>query len=150
MLAFQFIPYIEIERLSSQRRIQRILNVVKDNKIAVLEGRLKKEEEAELIQKTMESIDEDFKGIELAVSIPKKRTDEFWHEKAKRVMVNYLLGDRTGFTVIGPATIIKEIKKNPDKIELFTKNLIVKRKKKINVTTNNINVNNNSNAKVRS
>ncbi len=130
MLAFQFIPYAEIERLSSQRRIQKILNVVKDNKIAVLEGRLKKEEETELIQKTMESIDEQFKGIELAVSTPKKRSQEEWHEKARRMMVNYLLGDRSGFTIIGPATIIKEIKKNPDKIELFTKNLIARRKKK--------------------
>lgn len=131
MLAFQFIPYTEIEKLSSDRRIQRILNVVKDNKIAVLEGRLTKEEEADLIQKTMESIDEQFKGIELAVSInSKKKGQELWHEKFKRVMINYLLGDRNGFTIIGPATIIKEIKKNPDKIELFTKNLVIKRKRK--------------------
>ena len=136
MLAFQFIPYSEIEKQSSQRRIQRILNVVKDNKIAVLEGRLKKEEEAELIEKTMESIDEDFKGIELAVSIPKKKNEELWHEKAKRVMINYLLGDRTGFTIVGPASIIKEIKKNPDKIELFTKNLVVKRTQKKKLVAN--------------
>jgi len=32
-----------------------------------------------------------------------------------------LLGDRQGLTVIGPATIVKEIKKDPNKIELLTK-----------------------------
>ena len=39
----------------------------------------------------------------------------------KSGMLNLVLGDRQGFTVIGPATIIKEIKKDPNKIELFTK-----------------------------
>jgi len=34
-------------------------------------------------------------------------------------MVNMLLGDRQGFTIIGPATIVKEIKNDPDKIELM-------------------------------
>lgn len=131
MLAFQFIPYAEIEKLPSDRRIQRILSIVKEDKIAVLEGRLKKEEETELIEKTMESITDDFKGIELAVSLPRKKMSELWHEKLKSSMINYLLGDRTGFTIVGPATIIKEIKKNPDKIELFTKNLLVRRKKKL-------------------
>ena len=44
--------------------------------------------------------------------------------------VGALLGDRKGFTVIGPATIVKQIKKDPDKIELFTKEAYKKRKKK--------------------
>ncbi|MFA5142136.1 MAG: DUF2073 domain-containing protein [Candidatus Woesearchaeota archaeon] len=129
MLAFQFIPYAEIEKLPSDRRIQRILSVVMDDKIAVLEGTLRKEEETELIQRTMESIDERFKGIELAVSTPKKKMNEEWHEKIKGAVINYLLGGRSGFTIIGPATIIKEIKKNPDKIELLTKTINAKRKR---------------------
>ena len=31
-----------------------------------------------------------------------------------------VLGDRTGMTCVGPATIVSEIKKNPNKIELYT------------------------------
>ncbi len=44
-------------------------------------------------------------------------------------MINMLMGDRMGFTIIGPATIIKQIKKDPDKIELFTKDIKKKKKK---------------------
>ncbi len=36
-------------------------------------------------------------------------------------MVNWILGDRTGVTIIGPATVVKEIKQDPDKIQLYTK-----------------------------
>ena len=39
------------------------------------------------------------------------------------MLVKVFMGDRDGLTIIGPATIIKEIKRNPDKIELFTHNL---------------------------
>ena len=31
-----------------------------------------------------------------------------------------ILGDRQGMTIIGPATIVKEIKKDPNNIELLT------------------------------
>ena len=40
-----------------------------------------------------------------------------------------MLGDRQGLTIIGPATIVSEIKKNPDKIELYTKEDPEKQKK---------------------
>ena len=36
------------------------------------------------------------------------------------MLYKLLLGNRQGLTIIGPATIIKEIKKNPNKIELLT------------------------------
>ena len=41
-------------------------------------------------------------------------------QKLKGAFANLLLGDRTGLTIIGPASIVKKIEKNPDKIELFT------------------------------
>ena len=67
MVTLSFMPYSEIEGLSSIGRIRKLLNVAKENKIVLLQGRLKKEEEAELIKATMEEINKDFKGIELAV-----------------------------------------------------------------------------------
>ena len=41
----------------------------------------------------------------------------------KQMVIKMLIGDREGLTIIGPATVVKEIKRNPDKIELFTHNL---------------------------
>ena len=68
----------------------------------------------------VEEVSKKFKGIELAVINPQKK-DEAIFRKMKSGFVNMLLGDRKGFTIVGPASIVKEIKKDPDKIELFTK-----------------------------
>ena len=40
--------------------------------------------------------------------------------KLKARMVNFLLGNRSGLTIIGPANVVKEIKQDPDKIQLLT------------------------------
>lgn len=128
-LTLQFIPYSEISELGSARRVKKIIDVVKQNKIVLLEGRLKKEEEKDLIAITMEEIDEKFKGIELAV-VNSESKDAALLTKLRFNLMNAILGDRTGLTIIGPASIVKEIKKNPDKIELFTKELKNGRKKR--------------------
>ncbi len=68
----------------------------------------------------MEEVNSRFRGIELAVIYPEKKQASFV-SNMRNGFVNLLLGNRTGFTVIGPASIVKEIKKDPNKIELFTK-----------------------------
>ncbi|NQU79852.1 DUF2073 domain-containing protein [Candidatus Woesearchaeota archaeon] len=118
-LTLQFVPYFEIEKLSSLGRIRKLLNAVKEGNIVLLEGRLTKEEEAELIKTTMEEINSDFKGIELAVIYPESHNVDFF-KKMKQQLFNAILGDRQGLTILGPASIVKEIKKDPNKIQLFT------------------------------
>lgn len=120
MLTLQFIPYTEIETLNSEERIKKLLKVVKTDKIIVLEGRLKTEEETELITKTMQSINNKFTGIELSVIYPEAKDLAFF-KKIKYAFINMVLGDRRGMTIIGPANIVAEIKQDPDKIQLFTK-----------------------------
>lgn len=120
MLTLQFIPYNEIEELGPARRVKKILDNVKEDKIVLLEGRLKKEEEAELIAITMEEIDDKFKGIELATINPEKKGENAF-KNLRNNFYKLMLGDRAGFTIVGPASIIKEIKKDPNKILLMTK-----------------------------
>ncbi|MBR9692106.1 DUF2073 domain-containing protein [Candidatus Woesearchaeota archaeon] len=123
-------PYSEIEGLSSVGRIRKILNVAKENKIVLLQGRLKKEEETELIKATMEEINKDFKGIELAVIDPGIAGNVAGVRKLRNAVFGMLLGDRQGMTIIGPASIVKEIKKDPHKIELLTKETKAKKRGK--------------------
>jgi hypothetical protein len=120
MVTLQFVPYGEIADLSSVGRIRLLLNIAKENKIVLLQGRLKKEEEAELIQATMEEINKEFKGIELAVIDPNANKSSGFGG-FKESIVNGLLGNRSGMTIIGPASVVKDIKKDPTKIELLTK-----------------------------
>ena len=133
-LTLQFIPYTEIENLSSLGRIRKLLNIVKGNQIVLLEGRLRKDEETELIKTTMEEINESFKGIELAVIYPESEHMAIGR-KIRYQFASMLLGDRQGLTIVGPATIIKEIKKDPNKIQLFTKELRKVSKKKVKKKT---------------
>ena len=119
MITLQFVPYSEIANLSSEKRIKKLLDGVKDEKIILLEGRLTKEEEAQLIKITMESINSKFKGIELSVVTSEKKEAGIW-KKIKHNLISLLSGGKPGITIIGPATIIKEIKKDPDKIQLLT------------------------------
>lgn|SRR3989338_1494586 len=121
MVTLQFLPYSHIENLTGIGRIRKLLNLVKEDKIVLLQGRLKEEEEAELIKATMEEINKTFKGIELAVINP-SATDMNALQKFRNGILNIILGDRQGITVIGPANIVKAIKRDPNKIELYTKN----------------------------
>ena len=129
MLTLQFVPYSEIEYISSVGRIRKLLNIAKENRIVLLEGRLRKEEETELIKATMEEINKDFKGIELSVIYPNKKESDLFR-KLKRGFVNMLLGDRQGLTIIGPASVVREIKKDPDKIQLFTEEDVKSKKRR--------------------
>jgi hypothetical protein len=127
MVTLQLIPYAEIETLSSVGRIRKLLNIAKENKIVLLQGRLQKEEEMELIKATMEEVNKEFKGIELAVLNPNTGAGISFIKKFKNNFANKLLGNRLGLTVIGPASVVKEMKKDPNKIELLMKK---ERKKK--------------------
>ncbi|MBU0628137.1 MAG: DUF2073 domain-containing protein [Nanoarchaeota archaeon] len=118
-LVLQFVPYSEIEELGPARRVNKLLDMAKQNKIVLLEGRLKKEEEADLIAITMEEINNKFKGIELAVVNPQKKKEGTFLKGIKTAFIGTLLGDRQGFTIIGPATVVKQIRNDPGKIELL-------------------------------
>lgn len=127
MLTLQYIPQYELHNLDSDSKIKKLLKSVKENKIVLLEGRLKVEEEAQLIQKTMEIIDKNFKGIEIGTIDPK---GDLLLDKIKKMLAKLLLGSHGGLTIIGPATIVKQIKKDPNKIELFTQEFKKRRSNK--------------------
>lgn len=129
MVTFKFVPYYEIESLSSAKRVNKLLKIVKEDKIVIMEGRLRKQEEADLIEITMEEISPKFKGIELSVIYPDKDKQDAL-QKLKGAMASALLGDRQGLTIVGPASVVKKIENNPDKIELFTRENKAKMRKK--------------------
>jgi len=119
--SIQFVPYSEIRDLGSSERIKKILKIVLGNNILILQGKLKAEEETRLIEDTMAMIEhvKNFRGIELAV-ISGNGEGESLFTKMKKGMANALSGGDLGaITIIGPATIVKEMKRNPKKIELL-------------------------------
>ena len=118
-LTLQFVPFEEINSLTPERRINRLLDIVKKDKIVLLQGRLKPSEEAWLIQKTMEHVSREFKGIELCTIYPEAKEQKVLSQM-RGLLVKFLMGSREGLTIIGPANVVKEIKRDPGKIELLT------------------------------
>jgi len=120
-LTIQFVPYSEIEGLSSGARIRKILNIILGNKLVIMQGSLKADEETRLIEDTMAMVGhvKNFKGIELAVLNPGSNGLSFFgkmrHGLAKA------LGAQESLTIIGPASIVREIKRDPKKIEILMK-----------------------------
>ncbi len=118
--SIQFIPYSEIRDLNSNERIRKILGIVLGNNILFLQGRLRAEEEGRLIGDTMAMIGhvKNFKGIELAV-IGENGDMSILDRMRSSIIKALSRGDLGAVTIIGPATIVKEIKRNPKKIELL-------------------------------
>ncbi len=118
----RFLPHTEIRGIDTSARIRKILNIVLGNNILILQGRLDPEEETRLIEDTMAMVGhvKNFKGIELAVISGNNKSGFFGRFRSN--IANALVGGDLGaVTIIGPATIIKEIKRNPKKIELLLK-----------------------------
>jgi hypothetical protein len=120
--SIQFLPYSEIRGLDSNQRIRKILNIILGNNILILQGRLEPEEETRLIGDTMAIIGHvrNFKGVELAV-ISGDNNEGLLGKFRKNLVSAIAGGDIGAVTIIGPATIVKEIKRNPKKIELLLK-----------------------------
>ncbi len=114
------IPFSEIRELSISDRIKKILHLVLGNKVLIIQGRLRPEEEIRLIEDTMAMVDhvKTFKGIELAVIEP-DLGDETFMMKVRKGIAKTLVGHHNALTIIGPASIVKEIKKDPKKLEVL-------------------------------
>ncbi|MBU0976828.1 MAG: DUF2073 domain-containing protein [Nanoarchaeota archaeon] len=119
-LSLHVLPFSEVQSLTIAQRVKKILQLVLGNRIVILHGRLRPEEEARLIEDTMAMVDhiKNFKGIELAVIEPNLKNEglivRLKHNVAKR-----LVGDNSALTVIGPATVVKEIKRDPKRLEVM-------------------------------
>jgi len=120
MLTLQFIPGYELKGLDINQKIRKILGLVRKDRILVIEGRLTNDEEVLLIQRTMEEISRDFKGVEIC-SVD-YRGNKTIQQRIRENIASWILGNNEGFSIIGPASIVREIKRNPDKIELLFKN----------------------------
>ncbi len=119
-LSLQVIPFAEIEKMGISERVKKILNIVLGNRIVIIHGRLRAEEEARLIEDTMAMVDhiKGFKGIELAVIAPDTK-DRGMFTKMRYNIAKSLVGDSSALTVIGPSSVVKEIRRDPKKIELL-------------------------------
>jgi|SRR3989344_1037462 len=118
-LTIQYVPFEEFSNLDSERKIQKLIRIVKQNKLVLMEGTLTSQEEADLIEETMETIDSKFKGVEITSFNPMEKNNKQIQDKLKQMFMKMIWGRRRGLTIIGPANIVREIRKDPNRIQLF-------------------------------
>ena len=119
-LTIHFMARSEIAGEDSIGKIKKIMGIVLKNKIIILQGKLDPEEEAKLIENSMMLIGnvKGFAGIEIA-SLSNENENRTLFEGVRRNIAKILVGEQDAITVIGPASVVKEMTKDPRKVELM-------------------------------
>ncbi len=119
MLTLQYVQYADLENMNSSQKIKHLLSIVEEGKIVLMQGRLTPEEETGLIKETMTRIKKAFKGIQLCTIYPAESSGHLFG-KMRKELAKILVGNQEGLTIIGPDSIVKEIRRDPSKIQLLT------------------------------
>jgi hypothetical protein len=117
MIELHYIPQYRIMDMNINKKIMMIMDLAKENKIIIIEGRLKPKEEAMLLRETMSRIGEDitFKGIEIGSLYSTGQNITTFGERIRKLFVS----KSNGLTVIGPARIVREIKQDPQSLVMY-------------------------------
>ena len=106
-----------IGELDSSKKVDKIYKMVKDGNLVVLEGRLTNSEELMLTSKSLKHISDKFSGIDIAFLNVRRNANMF--EKIRFKLATFLLKYEIGITVIGPSKRVKDLKMNPDQIDIL-------------------------------
>jgi hypothetical protein len=119
-LTIHFMPYSAISHEDAIGRIKKIMGLILKNKIIILQGKLKPDEEVRLIENSMTLIGniQGFQGIEIA-GLNGENENRSLFEGVRRNIAKILIGEQDAITVIGPASVVKEMTKDPKKVELM-------------------------------
>lgn len=119
-LSMDFVLMDAWEAKTTDERIKSILESVKKGHILVLDKALNADEEARLVTATMEGIGSDFSGIEFC-SLPQQMN--ILYRAISRFVETFTRKKftRPGLTLIGPSTIVREIKRDPNAFHVYAK-----------------------------
>jgi len=108
-IAFNLISRQKINGLTSEEKLNFIIKEVKNGKILVLEQGLTPIEQTSLIERTMKEIEQDtFIGVEM---------EGYGEDTPTFLQKLFGMAKRPRMTLIGPANLLKMIKKDNDMIQ---------------------------------
>jgi len=119
-LTIHFMPSSEVNNNDTIALLKKIMGLILAQKIIILQGKLKPEQEVKLIENSMTLIGniKGFQGIEIATISGDVEGQTFFNRVRKNI-AKILVGEHDIITIIGPASVVKDIKKDPKKIELM-------------------------------
>ena len=119
-LKLKILPHKKILEMKKGFVDWKIIRDLKNNNILIINEEINPKEQTLFINEIMKNISDDFSGIEIAcLDINKDKT---LLKKLQKMLVRIISGKRIGLTIIGPANIVKKIKKNPECLILYVDN----------------------------
>ena len=115
----EFVPFETLRSMDIRKQVNYIIKKAKENKILIFDSKLTPEEEAKLISETMKHINRSFSGIEICSLYTE--TEKGIIDKVKDSFFKLMTGKSRGTSIIGPAKLIKEIKRDPESISILMK-----------------------------
>lgn len=115
MLKIKFIQYEKLEKGD----FRKILKDLQKDAIILIDAKLNPDEEKELIKQTMEQVSGSFTGIEMSSLDFSSEQSRTLFSAIRNAIGEMILGKKRGVTVIGPAHVIRKIKKNPEELLLY-------------------------------
>jgi len=115
-LKIKFIPYEKFKR----EGFKSFIKDLQERTIILIDAKLSADEETSIIEETMRKISSRFTGIELnslevAANSPLASIDG-----VRNMLLERMTGKKRGLTIIGPSKVVREIRKNPEELLLYT------------------------------
>lgn len=112
-LKIKLMPYEKLGKNS----FRDLMKDLQERTLILIDAKLTPDEEASLIEETMKRVNSKFSGIELSSLDFSEEGNGF--RRIKNAIIEKIIGKRRGMTIIGPAKIVRKIKKNPEEILLY-------------------------------
>jgi hypothetical protein len=113
-IKIKLVPY---ETLREEKFVD-VLKKIKEDTILLIDAKLDPDEELHLIKDTMQNVNERFSGIELgSLELTSEKNGNF--TRIRNALIEKIIGKKRGPTIVGPASIIHKIKKNPKELMLY-------------------------------
>jgi hypothetical protein len=113
-LKIRFIPYDKFR----SNKIGSFLEKMGNDTLILIDAKLTPDEEANLIKETMGKVSGDFSGIELNSLEATTGNELTPFDRIKNMVIEKIVGKKSGFTIIGPAKTVHQIRKNPEELLL--------------------------------
>ena len=112
-IQIEFLTTAVLSQKRGKAKIGYLLDMIRQNKILVLEDPLPNEEETALIEETMRKVSSKFPGIEIG-TLGNAGPDDF-----RGQIIKFLGGKTGGLTVIGPSHLVRAMKRDPTSMSIF-------------------------------
>jgi hypothetical protein len=115
-LKIKFIPYEKFKR----EGFRSFMKDLQERTIILIDAKLSADEEASIIEETMRKISSRFTGIELNSLELAGGPSINGVDRVRNMVIERMSGKKRGLTIIGPSKVVREIRKNPEELLLYT------------------------------